>query len=72
METLISIIVALLFLSLIVLVHELGHFLVAILSKVKVEIFSIGFGPRIWGFKTGDVDFRISAIPVRWICENER
>ncbi len=64
METLISIIVALLFLSLIVLVHELGHFIVAILSKVKVEIFSIGFGPRIWGFKAGDVDFRISAIPL--------
>jgi len=63
MATLISITVALLFLSLIVLVHEFGHFIVAILSKVEVEIFSIGFGPRIWGFKSGNVDFRISAIP---------
>ena len=51
-------------LGILVLIHELGHFVMAKLCKVKVEIFSIGFGPRIVGFRVGDTDYRISALPL--------
>ncbi len=47
-----------------VLVHEFGHFIAAKLSKMKVEIFSIGFGMRLIGKKIGDTDYRISAFPL--------
>ncbi len=47
-----------------VLVHEFGHFIAAKLSKMKVEIFSIGFGTRLIGKKIGDTDYRISAFPL--------
>ena len=45
-----------------ILIHELGHFLVARFFDVKVETFSFGFGPRLFGFKRGETDFRFSAI----------
>lgn len=51
-------------LGILVLIHELGHFIMAKLCKVKVETFSIGFGPRVVGFKYGDTDYRISALPL--------
>src|SRR5215813_10555154 len=47
-----------------VTLHEFGHFIVAKLFKIRVETFSIGFGPRLWGFKKGTTDYRISAIPL--------
>src|ERR1700757_5177891 len=56
-----NIVVALLVLSVIIVIHELGHFLVAKFFKIKVETFSVGFGPRILGFRRGDTDYRISA-----------
>lgn len=46
-----------------ILIHELGHFWAALAVDVKVETFSIGFGPRLFGFKRGETDFRVSAIP---------
>lgn len=45
-------------------IHELGHFLVAKLTGVRVLVFSLGFGPRLFGFKRGDTDYRISALPL--------
>ncbi len=51
-------------LGVMVLVHEWGHFIVAKLFGVRVEIFSIGFGPRLWGYKIGDTDYRISGLPL--------
>jgi regulator of sigma E protease len=56
-----NIIVALLVLSVIIVIHELGHFAVAKFFKIKVETFSVGFGPRLFGFRRGDTDYRISA-----------
>src|SRR5580693_6758805 len=47
-----------------VLVHEWGHFFVARLFGVRVEVFSIGFGPRIWGWRSGPTDYRLSALPL--------
>ncbi|MEZ5307688.1 MAG: RIP metalloprotease RseP [Pyrinomonadaceae bacterium] len=46
-------------------IHEFGHFIVARLLGMRVEAFSFfGIGPRIWGFKRGHTDYRISAIPL--------
>src|SRR5881227_2647871 len=56
-----NIIVAVLVLSVIIVIHELGHFAVAKFFKIKVEPFSVGFGPRLLGFRRGDTDYRISA-----------
>jgi regulator of sigma E protease len=51
-------------LGVIILVHEWGHFIIARLFGVRVDVFSIGFGPRLFGFKRGDTDWRISAVPL--------
>src|SRR5687767_10486879 len=46
-------------------IHEFGHFIVAKLFGMRVEAYSFfGLGPRIWGFKIGHTDYRISAIPL--------
>src|SRR5213082_1122579 len=47
-----------------VVLHEFGHFLVAKLLKIRVETFSVGFGPRLIGRKWGTSDYRVSAIPL--------
>lgn len=54
----------LLVLGIMVLVHEFGHFAVAKLCGVRVEVFSLGFGPRLFGVKWGDTDYRVSALPL--------
>ncbi len=51
-------------LGVMVLVHEWGHFVVAKALGVRVEVFSIGFGTRLWGVKRGDTDYRLSALPL--------
>jgi regulator of sigma E protease len=51
-------------LGVMVLVHEWGHFIVAKSFGVRVEVFSIGFGTRLWGYKRGDTDYRVSALPL--------
>src|SRR5262249_42159782 len=56
--------VAIVVLGVIIVIHELGHFLVAKFFKIKVEIFSVGFGPRLFGFRKGETDYRISAFPL--------
>src|SRR5215467_1164100 len=56
-----NIVVALLVLSVIIVIHELGHFAVAKFFKIKVETFSVGFGPRLFGFRKGETDYRLSA-----------
>jgi len=54
----------LLVLGIIVLVHELGHYVAARLMKIRVEVFSFGMGKRLFGKKVGDTDFRVSLVPV--------
>lgn len=57
-----------------VLIHELGHFLMALKVGIKVEIFSLGFGPRIFSFTKNGIEYRISAVPfggyVKMAAEN--
>ena len=51
-------------LMILVFIHELGHFLAAKLFGMRVERFSVGFPPRIWGFQKGDTDYCIGATPL--------
>ncbi len=44
-------------------IHELGHFWAARYFDVKVEAFSFGFGPRLFGFRRGETDYRFSLVP---------
>jgi regulator of sigma E protease len=46
-----------------ILIHELGHFMAAKFFGVRVLVFSLGFGKRLFGFKRGDTDYRVSALP---------
>jgi len=46
-----------------VLIHEFGHYAVAKLLGVRVEQFAIGFGKRLFGFRRGETDYRINALP---------
>jgi len=50
-------------LGILIFVHELGHFLLAKRAGIKVEAFSFGFGPRLFGIKRGETDYRLSALP---------
>ncbi len=50
--------------SILVFVHELGHHLMAKLFGVPVEVFSIGFGPKILAVRRGETEYRLSAIPL--------
>ena len=58
-----NILIAILVLGFLILFHELGHFLFAKMFGVKVEVFSIGFGPRLISFRIGETEYAISAIP---------
>ncbi len=51
-------------LGILVFIHEFGHFILAKRAGVRVETFSLGFGPRLLGCKRGDTDYRISGIPL--------
>ena len=62
-STIISIIIGLLILSVIIIAHELGHFITAKISKVRVEEFGLGFPPRLISFKKGETRYSLNAIP---------
>lgn len=64
MEAVYLIVGIVLVLGVMVLIHEWGHFIVARMCKVRVDVFSVGFGPRLFGWKKGPTDYRISALPL--------
>src|SRR5437868_12854547 len=51
-------------LGVMILVHEFGHYAVAKWCGVRVEVFSLGFGKRLFGFRRGDTDYRVSLLPI--------
>lgn len=51
-------------LGIMIVVHEFGHFAAAKLLGVRVEVFSVGFGKRLFGWRRGETDYRLSAIPL--------
>lgn len=50
--------------GLVIFVHELGHFIAARWCGVRVHVFSLGFGPKLFGFRRGGVSYQISAVPL--------
>ncbi len=54
---------AVLAVSLLIVAHEFGHYIAARLVGMRVEVFSIGFWKRLFGFKVGHTDYRVSLIP---------
>lgn len=67
----ISIIIAILIFSIIIAIHEFGHFAVAKLCGVKVNEFSIGMGPCILKKKKGDTQYSLRALPIGGYCAME-
>jgi regulator of sigma E protease len=63
-DFLISVIAVVVVLGFMILIHEFGHYAVAKWMGVRVEVFSIGFGKRLFGFTRGETDYRVAAIPL--------
>ena len=72
MSIIITIIKIVVILGFLVLIHETGHFVVARLCKIKVNEFSIGFGPQIWSKQTNKTKYSLRLIPLRRLCEYAR
>jgi len=58
-----SIILFIIVLAFLILVHELGHFAVSKLGKVRVDEFGLGLPPRVWGYKYGETIYSINWLP---------
>jgi len=50
--------------GILVFVHEFGHFFMGKLVGVRIEVFSFGYGKRLFGFKKGHTDYRVSVLPL--------
>src|ERR671923_595476 len=64
-----AIVVAVVGLGLLIAAHEAGHLVLARLMGMRVETYSLGFGPRITGFRRGETDYRLSALPLGGYCK---
>lgn len=64
-----AILVAIVGLGLLIAAHEAGHLVLARLMGMRVTTYSLGFGPRIAGFKHGDTDYRLSVLPLGGYCK---
>jgi regulator of sigma E protease len=58
-----TIIIFLIVLAVLIFVHELGHFLIARWSGIRVDAFAIGFGPKIFSYKKGETEYSLNLIP---------
>jgi regulator of sigma E protease len=63
-EIVIAVVAFIVLIGVMVVVHEFGHFAVAKLCGVRVESFSVGFGPRLFGIKRGDTDYKVCLLPL--------
>lgn len=63
-DIVVAIVAFIILIGVMVVVHEFGHFAVAKLCGVRVEAFSVGFGPRLFGIKYGDTDYKVCLLPL--------
>src|ERR1700692_4263030 len=63
-EVVVAIVAFIVLVGVMVVVPEFGHFLIAKLCGVRVEAFSVGFGPRLFGIKYGDTDYKVCLLPL--------
>ena len=66
-----KIIIALLIFSIIILFHELGHFLLAKANGIRVNEFSLGLGPTLFGIQKGETKYSIKLLPFGGACMME-
>ncbi len=66
-----TIIFAVLFFSIIIFVHEFGHFTAARIFGVKVHEFALGMGPKVFSWKKGETRYSLRAVPVGGFCSME-
>ena len=67
-----SIVIAIILFSIIVLFHELGHFLLAKANGIRVNEFSLGLGPTLFGFTKGETKYINTTKSTDFICELEK
>ncbi len=68
MSIIINLLVFIIVLSVIVAVHEFGHFIMAKKTGVYVYEFAIGMGPKLWSKKKGETEYSLRAIPIGGFC----
>lgn len=59
-----AILATILGIGILLLIHEAGHYFAARAAGIRVEVFALGFGPRLFGWRRGDTDFRLSLLPL--------
>ncbi len=69
MSIIINLLLFIIILTIIVAVHEFGHFLLAKLNGVYVYEYAIGMGPKLWGKKKKETEYTIRAIPIGGFCQ---
>lgn len=63
-QSLNTVIVPIIVIGILIFIHELGHFFFAKINGIRVEKFSLGFGPKLWGKTIGDTEYKLSAVPL--------
>src|SRR5712664_4371823 len=69
LSSLLAIVLTVVGVGVLIAAHEAGHLALARLLGMRVETYSLGFGPRIAGFRRGGTDYRLSAIPLGGYCK---
>ena len=65
------ILIGVLLFGFIIFFHELGHFLLAKASGIRVNEFALGMGPKLWGFQRGETQYSLRLLPIGGYCAME-
>lgn len=71
MNTLLTVIAAIIIFAVLIFVHEFGHFITAKLAKIRVHEFALGMGPRLFGFTKGETKYSVRLFPIGGYCSLE-
>ena len=64
MNVAVTVIITVLMFGVLIFIHEFGHFVTAKICGVKVNEFSLGMGPKLFGFKKGETGYNVRALPI--------